>query len=1457
HVNWKSGAVRLLAEPRPWPRSDRPRRAGVSAFGISGTNAHLILEQAPEQTEPARPPAHDRPVPWVVCGHNDAALRDQARQLADHVTAHPESTPVDIGWSLIKSRSPHDHRAVVTGDSRDQLLGSLRALADDEPDAGVVTGVADTTGAGVVLVFPGQGSQWAGMGAQLLHESPVFAARIAECEQALAPHVDWSLTDVLRGDGAQYARVDVVQPALWAVMVALAAVWEDHGVTPAAVIGHSQGEIAAACVAGALSLEDAAKIVAVRGKALRRLSGHGAMASLATGAEQAADLLADAPALTVAALNSPATTIISGPPDEVRTAVTTAQNEGIRARIIDVDYASHSPQIDEITEELADTLAGITPESAKVTFYSTVTAAPQDTSALDTAYWITNLRRPVRFADTVAALLADGYRTFIEASPHPVLTPAIEECADHTATPAVVVPTLRRDHDGPRQLIRSLAQAFTAGTPVDWTHRFPADPPPRTVPLPTYAFQRRRYWLDAPLVISGDPAGLGLAGAGHPLLGATVEPAGEETLLLTGRVSQQAPAWLAEHRVLGSVLLPGSVFAELALYAATRAGCDHLAELTLESPLVLPDDGAVDLQVSVGPPDESGQRPVGVHSRPSSRYDDEPSWTRHATGLLAPEPPGQAAAGLDGAWPPPGAEPVITGDPYDELAARGHEYGPASRALVAAWRLGDDIYAEVALPEGERDRAGAYGIHPVLVDATLHALLLDVGTSSEILLPFAWNGLRLHATGATSLRVRMSREAPDRLSLTAADPTGAPVMTLESLIVRPGSAEQIARARNDDALFRLEWMPLAGSATVSGERYAVLAPEGDALVRARPEAPAFPDLDALRAAAADGAELPGTVVAVAPVAPEGDALPQRLRWTGGALLSFLQDWVGDPRCDDARLVVVTHRAVAVRPDDDVGDLAAASLWGLVRCAQIEFPRRLVLLDVDGEDASYRAVGEALASGEPQVALRDGSAFVPRLVRHDRQDEPAPAAPLDPDGTVLITGGTGGLGTLCARHLVTRHGVRRLLLVSRRGPEAPGAADLVAELAAQGAEVTVASCDIGDRAALAEVLAAVPDRHPLTAVVHAAGIVRDATLQSMTPDQLDAVLRTKADGAVHLHELTSDLDLSAFLLFSSVVGLIGGGGQGCYAAANAFLDAFAQHRHALGRPATSLAWGMWQQSEGMWGRVGEANRARHARDGLVGMSVEQGLALFDTALAGGRPLLAPVRLDLAQIRRNAETHEAPAVLRHLIRGVALRAGGPTPSDLLRRLAAQSEAEREQTLLNLVRANAALVLGHDGADTVTAEQRFQDLGFDSLTAIELRNRLQATTGLRLPATLVFDHRDPVDLARHLLGELKLSEADPLAPVLGEVERLERSLLAVAARDGAAAQETLARRLRDTLLRLEAHGSVPEAGTGTQGQEAEATAAAQLAAAGADELFEFIDRDLGRGTNRGETVGQNADQ
>ncbi|MBC2874423.1 MULTISPECIES: type I polyketide synthase [Streptomyces] len=803
HVDWSPGTVRLLTEPVAWSRGERPRRAGISSFGISGTNAHLVLEEAPHE-EASYEEAVGRVadgaavVPWVLSGRTADALRAQARRLGSFVTAAPSVTAADVGWALASTRSAFEHRAVVVGKDREDLLEQVGALASGDTPAGTPTGAV---GPGPVLVFPGQGSQWVGMGARLLDESPVFAARIAECERALSPYVDWSLTEVLRGNDDALSRVEVVQPVLWAVMVSLAAVWAEYGVKPAAVIGHSQGEMAAAVVAGALSLEDAARIVAVRSDALRRLAGRGAMASLGVGREIAEELIDGHAGVGVAAVNGPSSTVVSGPPEQVAAVVAEAEAQGHRARLIDVDYASHGPQVDEIADLLADRLSGVEPLATDIAFYSTVTAGRIDTADLTSDYWITNLRQRVRFAETVEALLADGYRVFIEASPHPVLTLGLQETFEAAEADAVTVPTLRRDDGGLARLARSLGDAFGAGCAVRWTKWFAASGRP-ALDLPTYPFQRRRYWLEAPAG-GQDAAALGLSPAGHPLLGAATELADGGVRLLTGRIGRHSHPWLAQHTLFGTALVPASVLTEWALRAADEAGCAGVEELTFETPLVLPETGGVRVQIAVGPADErDGQRDIHIHARPDEAADPtgNTGWTCHASGRLAAEA-AEPPVATEGAWPPPGAVPFDLDGFYEGAAASGVGYGPAFRGVRAMWRRGDDLYAEVTLPQ---DSSGAdeFGIHPALLDAVLHpAVLAEPAEADHVWLPFTLTGVSLWASGATSARVRLTPldgrddAQPGRAwQVRVSDLAGADVLTCEALVLVTATAERLRAA---------------------------------------------------------------------------------------------------------------------------------------------------------------------------------------------------------------------------------------------------------------------------------------------------------------------------------------------------------------------------------------------------------------------------------------------------------------------------------------------------------------------------------------------------------------------------------------------------------------------------------------------------------------------------------------
>jgi acyl transferase domain-containing protein/NADPH:quinone reductase-like Zn-dependent oxidoreductase/acyl carrier protein/NADP-dependent 3-hydroxy acid dehydrogenase YdfG len=1743
-VDWSTGNVRLLAEEREWPAHDRPRRAGVSSFGMSGTNAHVVLEQAPaEESGPAPAASGPRPAvtPWLLSADTPAGLRDQARRLA---AADPAAAdPTDVAWTLATARATLTERAVVLGPE------ALTALAEDRESPGLRRGTARPAGA-PVFVFPGQGSQWTGMAAGLLDTQPVFRARLEECERALAPYLDFSLIAVIRGEDPVHTgtdRADVVQPLLWAVMVSLAELWRAAGVVPPAVIGASQGELAAAVVAGAMDLPDAARIVAARSRAIaERLSGHSGLVSLALTGPEAEELLAPwAGRLWIAARNGARSTVAGGAEAALAELTAECERRGVRARRVGIDYASHTALVEplgDVFEELPPTPA----RTGEVPFYSTVTGAVLDTAGLDNDYWYDNLRNTVLLDRAVRAAMADGHTTFLEISPHPVLTPGIRETLDDADSPGGVLTTLRRDEDDSRRWLLALAEAHCAGTDVDWPSVLGGPAGRGILDLPTYPFQRRRYWPDTRP--AADVTGAGLATAGHPLLGAAAPLAGGGTLW-TGRLSLTTHPWLADHRVEDVVLLPGTAFVELALHA----GADRLDELTLQAPLVMPDSGAVTFQMLVGEATADGRRPVTVSSRPEAADGaDDPgrpatAWTTHATGFLAdPAAEVREPAGL-AAWPPAGAEPVAVEGCYEALAGSGYAYGPVFQGLKALWRTEDEVYAEVALPAQARESATAYGLHPALLDAALHAAGAGGLLDRTGLLPFAWEGVRLHATGADTLRVRLSPAGRDAVTLLAADATGAPVAEVDSLTLRPVGPDALRRAARGtalDALYRLDWVPAAEAPALP---VVLVGPAPDVLGPVR--AVRHAGLDALAAAVDAGGELPATVLWCG--SRTGGDTAEEIHAAVHEALAVTQRWLTDARFASARLAVLTVRALAVGAGEGVPDLAGAAVHGLLRSAQTENPDRFALIDLDGHPDSAAVLPAALGSAEPRTAVRAGALLAPRLAhgpgratagqplpgtrldtvgegtlenlafvpapealaglgptqvrvamraagvnfrdvvmalgmvpgqrgmgtegagvvletgadvtdlapgdrvfglfagafgpvavtdrrvlapmrpewtfaeaasvptpfltayyglvdvagatagesvlvhaaaggvgmaavqlaRHlgldvhgtaspgkwratglpdgrlsssrtlDFEDRVAGAtggrgvdvvlnslegpyidaslrllapggrfvemgktdlrdprqvaadrpgvrygvfdlmstdrsriaeifteiidlfdqgvlellpitawdlrdaaeafrfmgrgrhigknvltlpAALDPEGTVLLTGGTGALAAPLARHLVAAHGVRHLLLASRSGPAAPGADALAAELTGAGATVRIASCDVSDRDALAALLAGL-DR-PLTGVVHTAGILDDGVIGSLTAQRADRVLRPKADAAVHLDELTGRQDLALFVMFSSVAATLGSAGQANYAAANAVLDAVAHRRRVRGTAGQSLAWGLWDTDTGMTGGLGRRERERAATAGVIG--VEHGMALFDAALDLPHAHLVPVALDLAQLREQARTQPVPALLRGLVRAPAerARAGAAAPRDLAADLARLPEPEQRRTVLDLVRTHAATVLGYESPDAIAAELAFTKLGFDSLTGVELRNRLAAATTLRLTAGLVFEHPTPAALAAHLWSELAGS-TDPeqarTTAVLTELDRLEAAVgrLARPGAEGGA----VADRLRALLAR------VTDGERGTAAGQA-VVVADRLEDASAGDVFDFIDKELG---------------
>ncbi|GAA1018274.1 hypothetical protein Aple_034790 [Acrocarpospora pleiomorpha] len=1880
HIDWTSGTLTLLTEPTPWPTTGRPRRAAISSFGISGTNAHLILEQAPTDAVPLVPSARSEDarrdqegrvrarlaeddgfaLPLVLSARSEDALREQAGRLRARLAEDDGLGLSDVAYTLVTGRATFERRAVVLGGKRAEVLVGLQALAGGEAAAGLTQGAAARTG-GLAFLFPGQGSQRAGMGRRLAEEFPVFADALADVARHLDVHLDHPIREVMFAEPGteNAARLDTTaytQPALFAFGVALYRLAESFLPQPDQLIGHSVGELAAAHVAGVFSLPDAAALVAARGRLMQAVPAVGAMAALRGGEAEITELLAEHPGVVdLAAINGPDSVVISGDRDVVGEIAERWRSRGRQAKLLQVSHAFHSPHMDEVLAAFRAVAAGVAFAPPRIPLISNVTGRPATAEQLrDPGYWADHIRRPVRFSDGIAALRELGVTDYLELGPGGTLTSLVHNCLADTP-PHTLVTASRPGHPEPLAFRTALATLHVNGVSVDWRADWHADwrgdhhadehgdrradrlgdrhgalagRGARLADLPTYAFQRRRFWLAPPTPVAS-PAAAGLDAADHPLLGAAIDLADGQGILLTARLSTSTQPWLADHAIGGTALLPGTAFVELATHAAKRSGGLQLAELTLEAPLALPPHGDVQLQVRTTAADGSGRRPLTIHSRTATT---DP-WTRHATGILAPAEAGPvtptatdtrasveagpaipsaadvyapAEAGpvtssaadvrapaeaehaasdlaLAGVWPPPDARPVDLTGWYERLHDQGYTYGPAFHGLTAAWRLGEEVLAEVSLPADQLPTAGAYGIHPALLDAALHAAVglalpdgdqgnhnrtspdgsdgphsqsgpnvhsgrgghggyvgLDAqnghgshvgpdgqsgpdaqnghdgqsshgghvgpdGSDSEsgldahsghgghggqgVWLPFAWEGVVTAGAGATVLRVWITPIGVGAVRLVAVDGSGVPVIVVESLTFRA-----VSRGGAAGVPYRMDWVVVSGPSAVETERWAAVGV-------GVPGVPRFDDL--------------GSAVAVRPevlvvaVPSGGEALPEAVREGTAAGLGLLQSVLEDVRLAASRVVLVTRGAIGTRDGEGVAGLGHAGLWGLGRTAQTEFPGRLTLVDHDGLPESLAALASAVASGESQSAVRQGEILVPRLVRSapgdvlalpgeawrldvatrgvadgigalpardlsrslapgevrvairaaglnfrdvlialglypgearigaeaagvvieagpgadlapgdrvmglvpgtigpvaitdrrylapipagwtfaqaaaapvafltayhglaglaalqpgervlvhaatggvgmaavqlarhwgaevygtaspakwptlreqglddariastrtldfatafppvdvvlntlaheftdaslrllgdggrfvelgktDARDPGAvaaahpgvsyqafdlfevdpdriavmlgeltglfaggalaplpvtawdvrharralrrlsqarhtgklvltlPAGRLDPDGTVLVTGGTGALGAHTVRHLVTKHGVRHLLLASRAGLSAPGAPELRAELAELGADVRIAAVDVADPISLSALIDAVPAAHPLTAVVHAAGVLDDGVLGSLTPERIKGVLRPKADAAWHLHELTRDRDLSAFVLFSSAAGLLGTAGQAGYAAANSFLDALARHRRANGLPATSLAWGQWAEPSGMTRHLTPADRARLARAGLPPMRTGQALALLDAALAGPDPVAVTAHLDL-------EASDSP-LFAHLRRNRALASGhspshasGHTPgyasghspgymnghasghthghasghldssASLAGELALRSEAEQASRLLDLVRTAAAAVLGHVDTDAVPPDRGFLEGEFDSLSSVELRNRLGQVTGLRLPSTLVFDHPTPLALAAYLRERLVPAEPESGAAAGAEI-------------------------------------------------------------------------------------------
>ena len=1296
------------------------RRANDEHLALLSTRSALFVTGA-TGPQPA-PPAQL----LLLSAHSEAALERSRDTLATWLDTRP-LVPHDVCFTAAVRRTHLEHRLAVVGTTREALAAALRANA--------TRGHASRPT--IVFVFPGQGSQWSGMGRVLLATQPVFRAEFLACTTALAPHLEVSPLDVLTSDDpAWLERSDIVQPVLWAFGVSLARLLRELGVEPNAVVGHSMGEVAAACVSGALSLADGARIIALRSKlACTQPPGRGAMAVVELSLAEAERAIASVtPRVVVGVHNGPRACVLSGEPEPLAEVLATLEHGGVFCRRVRVDYASHSPQMDALTGPLLTALADIEPRTGHTPMLSTRTADWIDGATLDPAYWAANLRDRVRFAEALERLLhaPSSPHILLELSPHPVLLAALRD-----GLPAGHLPlgSLRRDEDEHACLLETLGALHVHGIDVALARLFPDGG--RTVELPPIAWQRTPHWFKP----APTPK---LPTTGHPVLGTGfTSPAQPGTHFFAGTLSTDLLPYLADHQVGDAIVVPGATWLDLVLTAAAIAGVPArtITKTRFEAALVLPDSGEAAFQVVLS----------DLHEAPRfecfARIAE--SWTRHAHGLLRVDPPARKTIPLPAVTTP-------STDFYAALAARGLRYGPRCRGITAITRIDDTAHATLARPPGST--APGSTLHPVLLDSALHSLLFTTPDDDpRPLVPIALDRMHMHRPPGEHAHAiaRLTRRDDHHLEgdIQIHDESGE-LVTLEGLHLQRLAGTRVTH----DDLHTIIWRELPTPTPTPTARTWLLIPDrgGIATQLATRLVAAGDRVELSTATFHDGLIDLSALDATITLDTDGGSAANIVLQTLDPALRRIQAL---PHTHAPRLFLITRGARQAEPNDPIAP-AQAPLWGLGLTLAYEHPElRCTRIDLPISDTDLAASLDALTTElradtpEDQLAFRGPRRLAARLIP-GTVTQAAPVHFNEP-GALLITGGLGGLGLALAQWLVER-GALHLVLLGRRGITDPSQAATIASLRSAGTRIDIHQADVADASSLQQILDTLDA--PLLGVFHAAGVLADGLVRAQDRQTLAQVLAPKIAGAWNLHRLTRDRPLRHFVLYSSIAALIGSPGQSNYAAANAFLDALAEHRHSLGLPALSIAWGA--VADIGLAAQDEQRGARLAGRGMLPLTIAHAHTRLGQLLVD--PKIPHIGVAPFDPRAWAEFYPS-AASSPMFADSSTPTAPPTRIDL----ASATPDERAHLIKTTLHAEVRRVLRVD-TSRLHRHVSLLDLGLDSLTGLELRNRLEATLGLPLRASLAWTYPRLDDLATHL-GNLLTPPPDLDAPPIDALTQL----------------------------------------------------------------------------------------